>query len=261
MNYDPRFILWNHFILARTLDRVIRVMLSQANENADLNFCYTDTHAGNGRLSLLLPYSQKVQEARGEFSWGGFCDALSREGCEHFHPGSWLLASRVMGQIGDSRLEFDIDVNDINSDVIAEAGRNREGGRVRFWSHDWFQFLLARLAMATQPQLLYIDPPPDDPRGLAYAIDASILLDIMHIPYLVTYAASSPQDAINQIGRTGLELHLGEVGQGGEAGQGVLLGGGAERALLDMLPDLRKMAGVLGGRFEVRLPVADDYVI
>jgi 23S rRNA A2030 N6-methylase RlmJ len=254
VSHDPRAVLWNHFVLARSLDRVLRVTLSRAADDADLTFCYTDTHAGSGRLPPLAPHSQAVLAARDQFGWMGFFDAL--EDVEQYHPGSWVLASRIMAQVPDPRLEYHIDVNDIDQSIISEAHKNRETGRVRYWSHDWFQFVLARLAMATPPQFVTIDPPPDDPRGLAYAIDAAILLDTMHIPYLVTYPASSPQEAIDQIGRTGLELRL------PEGGQGVLLGGGAERVVLDILPDLRHLAGILGGTFEVRLPVAaDDYVI
>jgi hypothetical protein len=42
---------------------------------------------------------------------------------------------------------------------------------------------------------------------------------------------------------------------------GAVLGGGAETAMLDLLPDLRRLARLLGGTFFPRLPRETDYAI
>ena len=44
-------------------------------------------------------------------------------------------------------------------------------------------------------------------------------------------------------------------------GFGVLLGGGAETAVLDVISDLRVLAEILGGQFVPRLPETVDYAI
>ena len=64
------------------------------------------------------------------------------------------------------------------------------------------------------------------------------------------------QRAIDQVGRTGLELILPDGN-----GFGALLGGGAETALLDIISDLRVLAEILGGAFMPRLPETVDYAI
>jgi hypothetical protein len=258
-----RRILWNQFILAAALARSVRTAIGRAapadqdGESPDgefPGFSYTDTHAGSGHIAGPLPLLDRVRGDGDRFANRAFFDALSPPLPEGRHPGSWLLAGRV-ALVVDERVGLELDVNDLDAGLIAEAGGNREGGWVRFWSHDWFLFLRSRLAMAHRPDFVFIDPPPDDARGPAYAIDAAILLDTLKVPYMVSYPVHSPQDPIDQIGRTGLELH------GPGAGCGVLLGGGGESVLLDILPDLRHLATVLGGDFHVRLPRSDDYSI
>ncbi len=97
--------------------------------------------------------------------------------------------------------------------------------------------------------------------AIASCWSPAILLDTLDTPYMITYAVDTPgarpQNAIDQIGRSGLELR----GAGPE--RGVLLGGGAETVVLDILADLRTLAGLLGGELSVRLPQAagDDYCI
>jgi len=251
---DDRSILWNQFILARALTRAVRTAVDAAGEEP-ADFCYADTHAGPGRISGPLPcLSSIVSEAR-SFAAASFFQAISVPLPGHAHPGSWVLAARVAAAVGGDAIALEIDANDIDAAVIAEAGGNREGHWVRFWSHDWFLFLRSRLRNAKPPNFVFIDPPPDDSRGPAYGIDAAILLDTLAVPYLLTYPADSPQDSIDQIGRTGLELRV------GEHAFGAVLGGGAEAAMLDLLPDLRRLAHLLGGRFAPRLPREADYSI
>jgi hypothetical protein len=72
---------------------------------------------------------------------------------------------------------------------------------------------------------------------------------------MVSYPADDPQACLDQIGRTGLELH------GPEGNSGVMLGGGAENALLHLIADLRRLAPVLGGDLVIRLPRHEDYCI
>jgi hypothetical protein len=247
---DDSRILWTQFILAAALGRCVRVRADGGE--AEAVFCYTDTHAGVGRLARRPEPLDRLLAARGEFSDRHFFAAQD----DGPAAGSWVLAARVMETASDGRLAWDIDVNDIDPHVIEQAPAYREGsGRVRFWSHDWFQYLRARLSIANLPDFVFIDPPPDDARGPGYAIDAAILLDTLAVPYMVSYPAAACQDSIDQIGRTGLELHR------GEAAHGVLLGGGAETATLHILKDLRRLAALLGGECVVRLPRSDDYTI
>ncbi|OIR00749.1 hypothetical protein GALL_170860 [mine drainage metagenome] len=240
---EARRVLWSQFILAGTLAVVAR--------RGSGAFAYTDTHAGSGRLpgapALLAP----LLAAGGDFQGQAFFQALQGQ-APAFHPGSWVLAGRVLTAAGR---EPEIDVNDIDAAALAAARAHREGLWTRFWRHDWFSFLRSRLDLAHPPQFVFIDPPPDDARGPAYAIDAAILLDTLKIPYMVSYPALEAQESIDQIGRTGLELLA------GAAPAGVLLGGGAEQALLELLPDLRRLAPLLGGRFQPRLPQAFAYMI
>ncbi len=238
-----RRILWSQFILAAALAAVAR--------GGDGPFAYTDTHAGSGRLPGPLPRLAGVLAAGGDFHSRAFFQALQGAEAVH-HPGSWVLAGRVLTAAGR---EPEIDVNDIDAAALAAARLHREGLWARFWQHDWFSFLRSRLELARPPQFVFIDPPPDDARGPAYAIDAAILLDTLKVPYMVSYPAVEAQDSIDQIGRTGLELLAGSMSAG------VLLGGGAEQALLELLPDLKRLAALLEGRFQPRLPQAFSYVI
>jgi len=254
MSADARRTIWNQFILARALARVARAA-AEPEDGDSFTFCYTDTHAGSGRIAGPLTYLDKVLARRGAFLTQDFFKALSPALPDDGHPGSWVLAGRVMQEVDGNRVAFEIDVNDIDKDLIAAAPLHQEQLRARFWSHDWFLFLRSRLTMANPPNFVFIDPPPDDARGPAYAIDAAILLDTLGVPYMVSYPVAASQEPINQIGRTGLEL------QATDGGGGVLLGGGAENVLLDILPDMRLLAEILGGGFHVRLPQNIDYVI
>ncbi|KIL97959.1 hypothetical protein CCC_01020 [Paramagnetospirillum magnetotacticum MS-1] len=246
-------IIWTQFILAAALTRVAHRVAETHDEEAEApRFSYADTHAGGGRLlpPALLP---AVLAHRGEFHSRSWLDAVV---AGKSYPGSWVLAGRVINALGG--LDFEADVNDIDLGVIEAAKGNREGGWVRFWSHDWFSFLRHRFVLEPRPHFVFIDPPPDDPRGPGYAMDAAILLDTLDTPYMVSYPVDhTSQNVIDQIGRSGLEL------RGGGLGRGVLLGGGAETVVLDILADLRLLAGLLGGELSVRLPRApvDDYCI
>lgn len=248
-------ILWTQFILAAALARAATTACQGESSAAEVSFSFADTHAGCGCIARPSGLDM-VQAERANFTGTAFHEAVatSLAGCEG-HPGSWVLAARVLGASG---VAVEIDVNDIDPAQIARAQANREGGWVRFWSHDWFRFLRSRVAMPRRPDFVFIDPPPDDPRGPGYAIDAAILLETLAIPYMITYPAQGAQAAIDQIGRLGLELFR------DEGGQGAVLGGGAETVVLDVLGDLGRLAPLLGGRFAPRLPrppAADDYCI
>jgi len=248
-------ILWTQFILAAALARAATAAREAAGGTAEASFSFADTHAGCGCIARPGGLDTIVAE-RANFAATAFHQAVaaSLAGCDG-HPGSWVLAARVLGAAG---VAVEIDVNDIDPALIAKAQANREGGWVRFWSHDWFRFLRSRVAMPRRPDFVFIDPPPDDPRGPGYAIDAAILLETLAIPYMITYPALGAQAAIDQIGRLGLELCR------DEGGAGAVLGGGAETVVLDVLGDLGRLAPLLGGRFVPRLPrppAADDYCI
>jgi hypothetical protein len=246
-------IIWNQFILAVALTRTAQAARDN-HRGAERRFSYADTHAGSGRLAPPAGLGP-VLACRKDFFFKAWFDAMGGEG----YPGSWVLVGRLITSLGG--LDFEADVNDIDPAAIEAAKLHREGGWVRFWSHDWFSFLRHRFVLEPQPGFVFIDPPSDDPRGPGYAMDAALLLDTLDTPYMITYAVTSPgadpQDVIDQIGRTGLELH------GAGPGRGVLLGGGAEKVVLDILGDLRTLAGVLGGDLSVRLPSPppDDYCI
>jgi hypothetical protein len=253
-NADPRHTLWNHFILARALGRLARTAAAQSTEGA-IPFCYVDTHAGTGRLPRPHDYLERIFEQRRDFAGDDYFVGLTPPVDDGQTPGSWVLAGRVIEAAGGGRLLVEIDVNDIDPALVSQARGNRESTWVRFWSHDWFSFLRSHLSLTAPPNFVFIDPPPGDARGPAYAIDAALLLETLKVPYMITYSANAPQEPIDQIGRTGLELSI------GEGGTGVLLGGGGETLLLDILPDLRLLAGLLGGSFRARLPRHDDYSI
>lgn len=258
---DGRGVIWAQFILAAALARAARAVVERAPSSAheaEVVFSYADTHGGSGRLPPP-PALAAVLECQGAVVMPHYHRAVTGA---MGYPGSWVLAGRVLGGLDLPNLAFEADVNDIAPEVIAAAQGNREIGWTRFWSHDWFQFLRNRIAMPNRPHFVFIDPPPDDPRGPGYAIDAAILLDTLGIPYMVSYPVASPQEPIDQIGRTGLELHRND-GTGDGWDYGVLLGGGGEAVLLDVLADLRLLAMVLGGELVVRLPrpLVDDYCI
>ena len=252
---NGRGILWSQFILAVALARSARALVDRARpDDGEVVFSYADTHGGSGRIEPPALLAE-VLARRADFAMPFLHDALTPAGTGH--PGSWVLAGRVLASLKLPQLGFEADVNDIDPAAIDAAKSHREIGWTRFWSHDWFQFLRNRVAMLSRPHFVFIDPPPDDPRGPGYAIDAAILLDTLGVPYMVSYPVESPQDPIDQIGRTGLELHIGDWGCG------VLLGGGGEAVVLDALSDLRLLAGLLGGELVVRLPrpPMDDYCI
>lgn len=256
MEFDGNDILWNHFILAAALTRVAGRVAERAmrdDEECRPAFRYADTHSGCGRLPRPARLTAALETLPGS-AWASHVDAAAGD-----YAGSWLLAGRVVA--GLDAADFEADINDIDCALIETAKGRREAGWVRFWSYDWFLFLRNRLSMEPRPHLVFIDPPADDPRGPNYAIDAALLLDTLGLPYLVTYPVDAegavPQEAIDQIGRSGLEL----VGAG--PGRGVLVGGGAETVVLDILSDLRLLAQALGGELQVRLPrpPVDDYCI
>lgn len=250
-------IIWNQFILAAALTRTARRVLEQGggDDGENPRFSYADTHAGSGRLPVPAALAT-VLACRDRFISRHWFDAA---GTGETHPGSWVLAGRLIRALGG--LDFEADVNDIDSSVIEGAKANRETGWVRFWSHDWFSFLRHRFILEPRPDFVFIDPPPDDPRGPGYAMDAAILLDTLDTPYMVAYPVDASgiraREVIDQIGRSGLEL------RGPGLDRGVLLGGGAETVVLDILADLGTLAEILGGEFSVRLPSppADDYTI
>lgn len=251
---QARRTLWNHFILARTVGRLARETARAARGGA-IPFCYIDTHAGSGRLPRPTPLLERLHAHRRDFLSDDYFLALEPPLDADGHPGSWLLAGRVAEAVAGGQLVVEIDVNDIDPLVVTEARGNREGTWVRFWSHDWFQFLRSHLSLKAGPNFVFIDPSDDDARGPAYAVDAAILLETLNVPYMITYAGGTPQEAIDQIGRPSLELDVNGVVQG------AVLGGGAETVLLEILPDLRLLAGLLDGAFAARLPHYDDYSI
>jgi len=247
-------IIWTQFILAAALDRLARTAHPLASDGADTVFAYADTHAGSGRLDKPAALALLLAQTP-DLASRAYLDALAQGGVEGGHPGSWILAARVLTARG---MAVESDVNDIDPIAIAAGQPRREAGWTRFWSHDWFLFLRERLSRAERPDFVFIDPPADDPRGPGYAIDAAILLDTLGVPYMVSYPLQAPQASIDEIGRSGLELRR-------SAGEscGVLLGGGAEAVVLDVLGDLKVLAALLGGDFTVRLPrpPVDDYCI
>ncbi len=246
--------VWTQFILAAALGTVIRRQIDISGDRPAV-LSYVDTHAGPGRLSPAAPLHAAMAAAGAAIGGSAYLAALEAASAEDWYPGSWLVAGRVMCDLARADDAVEIDVNDLSETVIEQARRNREAGRVRFWSHDWFLFLRSRLGMGNTPSFVFIDPPADDPRGPAYAIDAAILLDTLSVPYMVSYPARECQECLDQVGRTGLELHL--PGQD----TGVMLGGGAERALLHLVVELRRLAPALGGDLVIRLPRHDDYCI
>lgn len=254
MTFDPRQTLWSQFILAAAVARMARPVAEKAGDDL-VYFSYTDTHAGAGRLPGPLPHVAAIIEQHGRFSNRHWFAAVPGPLPPEDHPGSWVVAGRVLAAAGGPQLAIEMDVNDLDPKVMEIAKGHRERGWVRLWSHDWFLFLRSRLNRPERPHFVLIDPPADDPRGPAYGIDAAILMDTMAVPYMLCYPLHGCQTAIDQVGRTGLELVM------PDGGHGVLLGGGAENALLDVISDLRVLAEVLGGAFVPRLPHSVDYSI
>lgn len=255
MSFDARATLWNQFILAAAVARMARPVAEQAGDDL-VYFSYTDTHAGSGILPGPLPHVADILENHARFSNRSWFEAVPGPLPPDSHPGSWVLAGRVLAAVGGPQLAIEMDVNDLDPAAMEAAKAARERGWVRLWSHDWFLFLRSRLGRPERPHFVFIDPPPDDPRGPAYGIDAAILMDTMGVPYMLSYPVRDAQIAIDQVGRTGLELDLPQ----GD-GHGALLGGGAETALLDIITDLRVLADLLGGTFLPRLPSSTDYSI
>lgn len=240
--------VWPQFILAAALERVAK-RFDPGKENNP--FCYADTHAGPGRIPIELATAPYFPDTANQIYWA----TIAGQKFPGHHPGSWVTASRVLGDIFSSDDGFEIDVNDIDPQALEQAKTHHESGRLRLWSHDWFKFLRDRLSMSRPPHFVFIDPPPDDPRGPDFAINAALLLDTVKCPYLMTYNQPVPQYVINLIGRTAVELHT------GSNCTGVILGGGAESILLSLLPDLGKIAVGLDGTFAIQSPSNDDYII
>lgn len=255
MTLDFRATLWNQFILAAAVARLARPVAQQAGNDL-VYFSYTDTHAGAGTLPGPLPCVANILEQHGRFTNRAWFNAVPGPLPPDSHPGSWVVAGRVLAGVGGPQLAIEMDVNDLDPAAMEAAKAARERGWVRLWSHDWFLFLRSRLNRPERPHFVLVDPPADDPRGPAYGIDAAILMDTMGVPYMLSYPVRGCQTCIDQVGRTGLELVLPDGG-----GFGALLGGGAETALLDVISDLRVLAEILGGEFEPRLPVTVDYSI
>jgi 16S rRNA G966 N2-methylase RsmD len=205
----------------------------------------------------LLPRDrlEAVWQRREAFLNQAYFRALNHARTEDETAGSWVLASRILANLSERFDEFELDVNDIDPSLVGQIKSNREEGRIRVWSQDWFNFLRSRLNMEKSADFVFIDPPIDDPRGSKYAIDAAILLDTLSIPYMVTYLDRAPQDVINEIGRTVIECEQ------GTSCNGVILGGGAQSVLLSLLPDLRELAEILGGHLSVRIPRNEDFTI
>ncbi len=255
MSFDARATLWNQFILAAALARMARPVAERAGDDL-VYFSYTDTHAGAGALPGPLPHVAEIIENHGRFANRSWFAAVPGPLAPDAHPGSWVLAGRVLASVGGPQFAIEMDVNDLDPVVMETAKAARERGWVRLWSHDWFLFLRSRLNRPERPHFVFIDPPADDPRGPAYAVDAAILMDTMGVPYMVSYPLAGCQGPIDQIGRTGLEFVTADG-----TGHGAMLGGGAETALLDVISDLRVLAEILGGEFNPRLPGTVDYSI
>ena len=255
MTLDHRATLWNHFILAAAVGRMARPVAEPAGDDL-VYFSYTDTHAGAGALPGPLPCVGSIIENHGRFTNRAWFSAVPGPLPPDSHPGSWVVAGRVLAAVGGPQLAIEMDVNDLDPAMMEAAKAARERGWVRLWSHDWFLFLRSRLNRPERPHFVFVDPPSDDPRGPAYGIDAAILMDTMAVPYMLSYPVRGCQTAIDQVGRTGLELVLADG-----SGFGVLLGGGAETALLDVISDLKVLAELLGGEFVPRLPATVDYSI
>lgn len=240
--------LWSQFILAAALDRIAGRFAAERGTDV---FCYADTHAGPG----LAPFERDSAAFNGEFVNQAYPQAVALSPDNAPHPGSWVIAERVLGRIFPDADDFEIDVNDIDSKALDRAKVNHESGRLRLWSYDWFKFLRSRLAMARPPNFVFIDLPDDDPRGPEFAINAALLLDTVKCPFLIATTRPTPQFSVNLIGRTILELTV------REHCLGAILGGGAETILLPLLPDLRKIATLLNGGFTIHTPHDDDYTI
>ena len=247
-------VLWPQFTLAAALHRVGLVHKDKGGVNGEVTeaFCYVDTHAGGGQITPPYPHLARFKDRRHSFTHTSFADALDSLPPERGYPGSWVLAAQVLMGLD---MDFDIDINDLSSEALDQARQNQQIARIRYWSHDWFKFLRTRLSMAHPPNFVFIDPPHHED-GTAYILDAALLLDTIRVPYMATYSSIPRQEVIDTIGRSGLELHW-----GGKHCCGILLGGGAERIVLPLLPDLRFLANCLEGQFHIRTPHNDDFTI
>ena len=248
LSYGIAPFVWPQFILAAALERIAGRFDLGKSGNA---FCYADTHAGPGRIPIELASAPFFPSVANQVYW----TTIAGQKFPGHHPGSWVTASRVLGDIFPSDDDYEIDVNDIDPLALEQAKTHHESGRLRLWSHDWFKFLRDRLSMSRPPHFIFIDPPPDDPRGPDFAVNAALLLDTVKCPYLMTYHQPMPQYIINLIGRMAVEVH------GEQSCTGVILGGGAETVLLSLLPDLGKFAEGLNGTFAIQSPNNDDYTI
>ena len=248
MTNDRGKVLWTQFILARALVRSARQRLSSPHGRF-APYCFTDTHADLGRFFMPPDGMDRVIQRRNDFKNQEFFTALEPSLSKGGFPGVWVLASRLLYPFEDDEVEVGIDVNNRDAKLIAHATAYREQVRTRFWSHDWSQFLRSRLTMTEAPGFVFINRPPDDDGGAIDAIDAALLLETLGVPYMVSYISNDPQEMVEQVGQTGLELS-----HDGDLVAGVLLGAGAEGAMLDLLPDLRLLAASLGGEFSPRFP-------
>lgn len=248
MSPPPASFIWPQFILAAALTRIASRFDISTATNA---FCYADTHAGPGRI----PSTQSEPFDHPDIINTSYFKSLSPLLGADIHPGSWVTAARVLQSIFANSDDYELDVNDIDPSVLEQAKLNHETGRLRLWSHDWFKFLRDRLSMARPPNFVFIDPPPNDPRGPGFAVNAALLLDTVKCPYLMTYNEPIPQYVINLIGRTAVEITI------GSQCTGVVLGGGAEAILLSILPDLKQLTKFLSGEFAIQTPRNDDYTI
>ena len=232
-------------MLAAALDRIARRFAEQPQADA---FCYADTHAGPGIISLDVD-STPLPTTLSNQTYSNILDR------DKYWPGSWIVATRVLHRIFSASEDYELDVNDISPQILEQAKYHYETGRLRLWRHDWFKFLRDRLAMARPPNFVFIDPPDDDPRGPDIAVNAALLLDTIKCPYVLTTCGAMPQNIINLIGRTAVELCIGDLTFGS------ILGGGAETVLLSLLPDLELLAKFLNGTLAIHSPRNDDYTI
>lgn len=159
MILDARATLWNQFILAAAIARMARPVAEKAGDDL-VYFSYTDTHAGAGTLPGPLPHVAEIIENHGRFANRHWFAAVPGPLPPDSHPGSWVVAGRVLAAVGGPQLAIEMDVNDLDPAVMEAAKAARERGWVRLWSHDWFLFLRSRLGRPERPHFVLVDPPP-----------------------------------------------------------------------------------------------------